>query len=1626
MAACLLTKNPDVKKQLDEYSDILGSKSAAYYVLSENNGYDLEYDSTGQPSALFSALLSHFNGDRNAAILAMASTFSDQFRDSRKIDEDSVNLPITVDDVINFNKPTPDNSHKTFTPSNIGQDRSFRHMAQVLQVLFPEIMVNWHADLNDGELGNIDTRDLDAIIMMISDEADPDTLPHEYAHRYIEMYRHLPIVQKAIEKFGSEEALVQAIGKQAVEQKGEAWGFWKKLWEHVKAVFSKNPYMTRALQIDLTNAFLQRKDLAKNSKFGQKIVTKGQMYFQKKATTSVGEIRQILQTVSNQIQFDESTHTYTHDGKRLKSVSEWKSELLYSAYDDSDITENQRQYNDDSRVIGTTIHEVLESLFKGTYVRERFTKPIYNTTTGSLKQVGLSKKALDGLEQIYNAISEKYEWVASEAMMGDFDAGVAGTTDLILRNKKTGKIGIFDYKTKCIEMNGLKTNKDGKKLWGFSYVNKSRNGAKSTVNAYDFQLTAYQYMLKKLGIPVEDRGIIPIVYKLNTKTNIVTDAYFTKYMGQQEIDPEEGVYPIAEQQAVQFDVYSRVFGQESDKYNTEYIEERTREFKRILDAIIKSLSNKALIDRKQGRRSQARQLDYVVDKLGNVSDIQAMMLYLKSAADQLSRVYKQIYRRQQAEGLKSNKDAVSWDLDSLREYRDLALAFNVVDDISSFVQSYADLLTKEEKEAIQSGINEVSALQRNILNAYKRVGIRLYMQALQPYVGNIRARYKEQYEREYRASHKNVNKADMDAYVQKKLNENSAQIEQETSDWLRNQMNVADNIFECSTVASYIGTVFQSKDPFVQASVKYFDERMQEADHEYILWQRALLKLVNEYEEKYGVGNLSNHRKAYDDLIEIIDGQAYLVGEIPNAFREAYVKFRHELNEDTSLTYSQRQDKLQEWFDKNAPIVDQKGFEADFLNSVKEIVKDVKNDKHRQELINNVTIDNEKKKKWYFYYKKGWITLQQLDSINEAYSDLQQQYRRPNPSIYANKKYQNLMELAKTDDVKYRLWKFLSDAVKRGDEHVDLNRRLDNRLPGVRKTAVERVSEDGVLKGGKDSVINYAKESSILVEDDATQGQAFTDMNGNVVNQIPIHFNGRLSLNDQSFDLPTIFARWYKSAMEYHAKREMEEYLLMTAEILKNRSTRSGKRSILGKIKGTDEEAIVKSDNTYKQFVAWLDQVFYGNTIRTTTETVGRVSPDKVLKTFMKYYSFRVMGFNYISMINNFSVGALNQLIEAFGRDVIDMKSFGKGIALYSKHIVAGTMIADVGRRAPEDFVNRLVEWFGILNPGKASLRASGLQRLATTDVAYWTTNVGEHMNQATFLLSALYKLQAKDEKGNVLGDMIDFLSFDENGSLVVDPKVANFDNKRQAEFGMGVRSVLMSMHGNYASRFAVALQQYMVGKMVLMFRKWIYTGFKRRFSKRYYDNIRGMFVEGYHTTLLRVGSGIFINPAIRKFADIMGIKIDQTKMQVLKWNQLSDEEKHNVYRSIAEIGIIATCYALSSLFRGLAGDDDDDDSTLWWNISYQFYRAYTDLSFNFNPFAMMRVIQDPVPAMSSLDNFAKLFERAFSPTEVYTTGSRAGQNKFLYSLGEVSPIVGQVNRWRDIQEEFAFLEAQG
>lgn len=98
-----------------------------------------------------------------------------------------------------------------------------------------------------------------------------DTLPHEYAHHYIAWFRDTEIVQTAIKKWGSEEALVDAIGKEVVKKKGKAYNWWKRFNRWIKNIFNKLSSKSKEdLVTILSDAFLQRVNLSKVEKLSNR------------------------------------------------------------------------------------------------------------------------------------------------------------------------------------------------------------------------------------------------------------------------------------------------------------------------------------------------------------------------------------------------------------------------------------------------------------------------------------------------------------------------------------------------------------------------------------------------------------------------------------------------------------------------------------------------------------------------------------------------------------------------------------------------------------------------------------------------------------------------------------------------------------------------------------------------------------------------------------------------------------------------------------------------------------------------------------------------------------------------------------------------------------------------------------------------------------------------------------------------------------------------------------------------------------------------------------------------------------------------------------------------------------
>lgn len=1514
---------------------------------------------------------------------------SDQIK---SIDNDGI-LRDNTDNIhyLSEQDPTKIKRREAFTIEEVAFSNA---LATNLKALFPELSVDYVEAIDGNYVGEVDLKALRVLIH--STKSTMDTLPHEYAHYYIAMFRGSDLVNEGIAEFGSEEALVQAIGEQTVAQKGKARNLWKRFTDWVKNKLNKNKYGQQVLLAQLTDAFLTRETL------GQEQTNLDGVEHQ--ADMTISQVRDTLTRISSLVQFVPAPHIFIdrQTGKSLRSVSKYKELYGYDTYDDTNEDSVQREVTREAKDYGGKIHAVLEAMFQ-----QRFNAAAFPEIT---------KDAARNLEWIVNRLKEDYDFVAAEVVLADPDHDIAGITDLILRDKKTGEYVLADYKTKLVELDGSDKKKNGKRMWGFKYVDSTDYQVRTSRDSYDFQLSAYQQMLKKYGINISKRLIIPISYKREGAN--VTSCFVSTTFGKKTLPDRSVQAEIAASSAVDFDVRIKIFEDTSNsKLSVDFLKQMTESFTEISVKFRQQLEKQMRLFYRQGRRNQAYDIKSTMEKLADAQEVDFFMAYLTLAQDQLKRLVKQIDSRNK------NFDEAIWDLDVLHKYNEIASVYDDIDSIVNFMYQFQNAFTKEQIATVEKACSEVQTAKDRIEGAYKQIGKELYLQQVMKYINNVRDQWEEKARAEYKKNNPGADRAEVEKFVKRFVQDNKDKIDYETKNWIRRQMSVADNIFECSFVSAYFNSAYASRDPLVQASVAMFEEKMQPVDRKYNVYVQKAAALLNEYVAKYGGGNFANQKELYDDMIEIHNGLCYLVQETPVEFTIAKEEYEKQLAEDSSLTAKTRREKMFAWLEQNAPIVNLALFNSDLENGVEVIVKDLPA-AEKKAITENLKKPLKDRNTWYYMYKKGIISNDAAEQLTQLELTLDEKHRKPNKAKYPNKKYQELLKLKQSNDVKWRMYEFLLETQQEADMHVNMpSKRLNGRLPGVRKTNLERITE-GQNVGTM--IKNEFEESICLVEDDDFRGE-YVDAQGRTVKQIPLFFNSkRVTEENQRFDLPTIFGMWYKQALEYDAKRQVRAYLEYTNFVLSNRLTESETVSWLDKLSGKvdAEKTKVKAENTAKQYAGFLDIHMYGNKIQDMGETKvfgKKISNTKAFMNLFSHYSSLVMSFNGVGGINNFLNANVQVLEVAMSGAGFGKKSYKRAMKEYIFHTKG--MLNDLASgRAPKDKISLLLKYFGLLDRRYIDLRASGMLRHSLSDIAHWPNAIGEHESQAVVMLASLIEREALDKNGKSLGSLLDYISFDEDGEMIVADAVDNFNEQDRIQFATALRVTLMEVAGNYDERMQSLATQQAWGRAILTLRKWLYPSIQRRFAKEYYDNLRGRRVRGFY----RGGAKVTRDWLLAPIMQWLGLA-ETLKMKAVKWDELSDLDKQNFLSFATEMGVIGLCYLMNCLLSGAVDDDDDSPwNQFKMNAWYQGFRLQNDLMFYFNPLAFTRILQDPVPVITLLTDVWKLVQQLFDPLEEYTSGSRAGDYKLWYRAKRVAPGLRQVGRFVNIAEEMELFRMAG
>ena len=1307
--------------------------------------------------------------------------------------------------------------------------------------------------------------------------------------------------------------------------------------------------------------------------------------------------------MSSDIDFDEQTHTYTnkHTGQVYQSVSDVKTSVGYGEQEDR-LPEEAVSLGNFTKVIGTNIHLALHEMLVDQF--------------NASQHKDLSPTVISQLKSIVNNIKEKYTIVASEQIVYNDQYNVAGTIDLIVYDKKTKKIVLLDFKSKARKIGDAKKN-------GFNYYRSSKYG-KPDADKHNFQLTMYEKLHNLLGFKIDERGIVPIEYEC-TEDGTLTNVYLSQSDKYSTLE-DKGYYTMPHRSQIDLDIDTYVLTEEQKDAIDQIQVDRQRE---IIKDITTTLRNKIVNLFSKGRNAQATDTEALLSGFNSMSEQEIILSYIDSALRNLKNIvegkngYNDRLKQSRVQG------AEVWNLKQLENWRDIARSYKQLEEIQAYLFDYQDLLPEGAYDKIMPILDDAIRYRDILEGAYKSKGKDLWIKWITPFIKNIEGAYRIKAEKQYKQEHKsNVDQEDMQKYIDKYISDNKTKIQLETRDFIQQQSIMAEA--DVNGFYRWVDTIFQSKDPIISGMALAYDQTVQQTNETFNEKYRQLVSLTREMESKFGTSITTDPKRIYDFMLEETEDGVKLISEIPESFRKAYSVKMAEIDADTSYKDNFERFKAKmKWLDENAPIKDKKGLKEAKLKAVQNYLNSIDISREEYELI----IDNEKKtgkhrKSYYDLSKEGVISYKRADDLRELTQDITYKFRVFDKTKYPNSKWEKLQQLRQKDpnDIRVRFFDFIKQLADEGDARVAPRYRLNGRLPGVRKTSIERIAEG-------QSKIQVAKESISdalsLQADDTMYGQYdLTDETNRPINYVPVFYTSKVKPSDQSFDIPNIYKMWFKSALSYANTVEILDQLEFTRFIVNNRQTKAGNVSYASKVwkrlhpdSQIDESSAIKdSSNLANQLNDWFDMVIYGkgqdSLGQFETPFFGKIDMGKVVNLFSKYVSLRTMGLNYISMVNNMAQAEVAQTIETMSKQYVSPKSYSK--ASWEFTINLPEILGDVGSRMPTNKINLLNMLFmtvGEYTDGNMRL-SNKFSRLFNSGAFYFTTNLGEYEAQSRFLIANLIEQRALDKDGNDIGSIYDYYEV-VDGELVFDKdgKVANWDDNKRRALSSRIRSILMSMHGNYSEKDRVALQRNGYLKLALMFRKWIIPTWRKRYDKLYYDNVMQDYREGYYRT-----GGRFLAQNVKKFFYKLTDESKAAEIAITAdWHNLTEYEKANVRRFATEATIITSLMILYSIVKGFADDDDDKFID---NIAYQLYRLRTDIGFYTNPRDAFKIIQSPFPSTSAIKSFTSLIETVMNPLDRYERGPWKDHLKLEKRMYDLLPVVRQLYRARDIENEYNIL----
>ena len=534
---------------------------------------------------------------------------------------------------------------------------------------------------------------------------------------------------------------------------------------------------------------------------------------------------------------------------------------------------------------------------------------------------------------------------------------------------------------------------------------------------------------------------------------------------------------------------------------------------------------------------------------------------------------------------------------------------------------------------------------------------------------------------------------------------------------------------------------------------------------------------------------------------------------------------------------------------------------------------------------------------------------------------------------------------------------------------MDIKAKLDALLPDkytklnsavkIRKDLVERVKSSESVKSGAQQVWESIKDNFIRRTDDTDFGDKATvkDFEDREVQMLPIYFTKLKkgeSANDLSTDIVGTMTAYAAMANDFDEMNKVIDVLEVGRDMLRERQVTQteGGKPMVEKFKavGRKVESKLTKTGDKSRFMERLNDFFemqvYGKYMA-DEGTFGKTNIDKgkVANFINRMTSMNNLALNVLSGISNVATGKVMMRIESFSGEFFSEKNTLKADRNYGKELPA--FLAQLGDRVK---TNKLALWdelFNVMQEYEQDTREvnfdrkTWFSRMFGTSALFFMNNAGEHwmQNRTSLALADAYKMKAPNGKLVSLWDAFEVVPLDSSnkklgaklqlkqgytkadGSAFTQEDIIKFSRKSAA--------INQRMHGIYNKADRSAVQRLAIGRLGMMFRKWMRPSWNRRFNSATYNYDLQAWTEGYYRTTGR----FFLALA----QDMRQAQFDIAS----RWKEMTQTEKANVKRALTEV---AHFLAVTAAIGLIEWSDDRDRPWLVRMVEYQLRRLYTEL----------------------------------------------------------------------------------